>query len=113
MDDFISVLLSIVDNLPGKRDKHPVASQSLAPYQMSPWVAVLLFLFAGVIVGIGLLPSCRMAVAAALVLCCCLRLLHRFRLGKALHLTWWRALGYSTGFLGGVLLSQVIVSAQA
>lgn len=42
MDDFISVLLSIVDNLPGKRDRHPVASQSLAPYQMSPWVAVLL-----------------------------------------------------------------------
>ncbi len=112
MDDLIQLLLSIFDNIPSKRDPKQTVSQSMDPYQMTPWVAVLVFLFAGLIVGIFFLSSLWMAVISSICLFFFLQLLNKLNLLKGLHLTRLCAFLYSIGFLGGEVIIHAIAAVQ-
>jgi len=112
MDDLIQLLLSIFDNIPSKRDPKQTVSQAMAPYQMTPWVAVLVFLFAGLILGIFFAASFWMMVVSSIVLFFSLLLLNKFNLSKGLYLTRLWAFLYSSGFLGGEIIIHVIVATQ-
>jgi hypothetical protein len=105
--------LSIIDNLPSKKHpKQPAIHALEQAYQMTPWVAVLVFLFFGMMLGGFLLTVFWLATVTAFMIFIILSWADKTKRFQILRLSRWLAFSYSAGFFVGELIIKIVAVPQ-